>query len=262
MATKIRLQRHGKKGKPFYHIVVTDSRARRDGKYIERIGFYNPTTIPASIDLDVNRALHWVQVGAEPTDTAHAILKYKGVLYKNHLMKGVAKGAFSIEVAEKMFEEWVANKQTEIDHKRTKHKEEKASQAAALATAGREAAIAKKQAKEAALAKEAAGAEEEGAEEEGIEEVAVSEEAVETIEESTPETIEEASAKEAAPEVEEVVAEAPVEEAEVTASAEEETAENAEETPAEAAPEEVIEEAQAEAAATDTEETEDQPKGE
>jgi small subunit ribosomal protein S16 len=143
MATKIRLQRHGKKGKPFYHIVVTDSRARRDGKYIERIGFYNPTTIPASIDLDVNRALHWVQVGAEPTDTAHAILKYKGVLYKNHLMKGVAKGAFSIEVAETMFEEWVANKQTEIDHKRTKHKEEKASHAAALATAGREAAIAK-----------------------------------------------------------------------------------------------------------------------
>ncbi len=107
MATKIRLQRHGRKKAPFYHIVVADVNAPRDGKFIERLGIYNPTTVPAQINIDVNKAVAWMQKGAEPTTTVNAILRYKGVLYKNHLLRGVKKGAFSMEVAEQKFEEWV-----------------------------------------------------------------------------------------------------------------------------------------------------------
>ena len=88
MATKLRLARHGKKGKPFYHIVTADARAPRDGKYIERIGSYNPNTNPATIEFNFDRALHWVSVGAQPTDTVRAMLSYRGVLYKNHLLNG------------------------------------------------------------------------------------------------------------------------------------------------------------------------------
>ena len=94
MATKIRLQRHGKKRRPFYHIVIADSRAKRDGKFIEKIGTYNPNTKPATIDLNFDSALSWLQKGAIPTDTARAILSHKGVLYKKHLLDGVKKGAF------------------------------------------------------------------------------------------------------------------------------------------------------------------------
>ena len=106
MPTKIRLQRHGKKGKPFYHVVIADSRAPRDGKYIEKIGIYNPNTNPATIKLDDEKALSWLQTGAVPTNTVKAILKYTGVVYKNHLLKGVAKGAFTEAEAEKRFESW------------------------------------------------------------------------------------------------------------------------------------------------------------
>ena len=91
MATKIRLARHGRKGRPFYHVVIADSRAPRDGKYIERIGSYNPMTNPATIDLNFERALYWMNVGAQPTDTVRSILSYEGVLLKKHLLEGVKK---------------------------------------------------------------------------------------------------------------------------------------------------------------------------
>ncbi len=110
MATKIRLQRHGRKGYAYYHIVIADSRAPRDGRFIERVGSYNPNTNPATIDLKFDRALYWITVGAQPTDTVRNILSDEGVLLKKHLMGGVKKGAFSESEAEKRFEDWKANK--------------------------------------------------------------------------------------------------------------------------------------------------------
>jgi small subunit ribosomal protein S16 len=114
MSVKIRLQRHGKKGKPFYHIVVADARARRDGKFIEKIGTYNPITNPAVIELNVDAAVKWLDNGAQPTDTARAILSYKGVLYKKHLLGGVAKGAFSAEEADEKFAAWLEGKEKQV----------------------------------------------------------------------------------------------------------------------------------------------------
>jgi len=118
MAVKIRLQRHGKKGKPVYHVVIADSRARRDGRYIERIGSYIPTTNPATIELDVDKAVDWLEKGAQPTDTARAILSYKGALLKKHLKGGVKKGAFSEEEAEKRFQKWLEEKEKAIQAKK------------------------------------------------------------------------------------------------------------------------------------------------
>jgi len=118
MATKIRLQRFGKKGKPFYHVVVADSRAPRDGKFIERLGSYNPNTNPATILLDFDKTLDWMNKGAQPTDTARAILSYKGILYKKHLQGGVKKGAFDEAVAEARFEEWLKGKENKISDKK------------------------------------------------------------------------------------------------------------------------------------------------
>lgn len=117
MPAKIRLQRHGKKGKPFFHIVVADSRAKRDGGHIERLGHYNPNTNPATIHLDVDKALGWLQNGAQPTHTARAILSYKGVLYKRHLLGGVEKGAFDQAEADKRFEAWHKEKEDKINRK-------------------------------------------------------------------------------------------------------------------------------------------------
>ncbi|WP_423147621.1 30S ribosomal protein S16 [Rubrolithibacter danxiaensis] len=119
MATKIRLQRHGKKGKPFYYIVVADSRAPRDGRFIERLGAYNPNTNPATIDINFDKALDWVNKGAQPTDTCRAILSYKGVLYKKHLEGGVKKGAFSAEEAETKFAQWLQQKDAKIEGKKS-----------------------------------------------------------------------------------------------------------------------------------------------
>lgn len=118
MATKIRLQRFGKKGKPFFHVVVADSRAPRDGRFIERLGSYNPNTNPATIVLNFDKALDWVNKGAEPTDTCRAILSYKGVLYKKHLEGGVKKGALTEEQAESKFAEWVSAKDAKIEGKK------------------------------------------------------------------------------------------------------------------------------------------------
>ena len=114
MPVKIRLQRHGKKGKPFYWIVAADSRAKRDGKFLEKLGTYDPTKVPAIINLNVDRAVEWLFNGAQPTNTARAILKYKGALLKKHLLVGVKKGAFSEEEAEKRFQTWLTEKEAKI----------------------------------------------------------------------------------------------------------------------------------------------------
>jgi small subunit ribosomal protein S16 len=118
MPVKIRLQRHGKKGKPFYWIIAADSRAPRDGKYLEKIGIYNPNTNPATIDLDVDGAVKWLQNGAQPTDTARAILSYKGALLKHHLAGGIAKGALTEEQAEEKFQAWVNEKEDKVSAKK------------------------------------------------------------------------------------------------------------------------------------------------
>jgi len=114
MPAKIRLQRHGRKQRPFYHIVIADARAPRDGKFIEKIGIYNPMTSPATIELDREKAFEWVMVGAQPTDTARAILKFKGVYYKKHLQRGVSKGSLSQEEADSKYQNWIAEKDAKI----------------------------------------------------------------------------------------------------------------------------------------------------
>jgi small subunit ribosomal protein S16 len=111
MPAKIRLQRHGKKGQPFYHIVVADSRAPRDGKFIEKLGTYNPLTNPAQINIKFDRALYWYSVGAQPTDTARSLLSKTGVMMKYHLMRGVQKGAMTEEQAEIKFQNWMKEKE-------------------------------------------------------------------------------------------------------------------------------------------------------
>jgi small subunit ribosomal protein S16 len=121
----MRLQRFGKKGKPFYHIVIADGRASRDGRFIEKIGTYNPIPNPAEIVLNAEKALNWLQNGAQPTDTVRAILSYKGIIYKNHLLKGVKKGAFSEAEAEAKYQTWLKEKDSKVDAKR-KSLEEKA----------------------------------------------------------------------------------------------------------------------------------------
>ncbi len=119
MATKIRLQRHGRKNYAFYPIVIADSRAPRDGRFIERIGSYNPNTNPATITLNFERALYWVNVGAQPTDTVRSILSNEGVLLMKHLQGGVKKGAFDEAEAQKRFDAWKAKKQQAVDNLKT-----------------------------------------------------------------------------------------------------------------------------------------------
>ena len=119
MSVKIRLQRHGKKNKPFYWIVAADARAKRDGRYLQKIGTYNPNTNPATVNLDIDKAVKWLQFGAQPTDTARNILSYKGALMKNHLKNGVRKGALTEEQVEEKFEEWLNEKSSSIDSKKS-----------------------------------------------------------------------------------------------------------------------------------------------
>ncbi|WP_067037570.1 30S ribosomal protein S16 [Allomuricauda sp. CP2A] len=118
MPVRIRLQRHGKKGKPFYWVVAADSRAKRDGKFLEKLGIYNPNTNPATIDLDIDSSVKWLQNGAQPTDTARAILSYKGVMLKHHLMGGVAKGAHTVEQVEEKFKAWLEEKEHAVQAKK------------------------------------------------------------------------------------------------------------------------------------------------
>jgi len=176
MATKIRLQRHGKKGKPFYYIVVADARAPRDGRFIERLGSYNPNTNPATIDINFDKTLDWVNDGAQPTDTCRAILSYKGVLYKKHLQGGLKKGALTAEQVETKFQEWLDQKEGKITGKKTSlvSAKDEARKAALAAEA------IKKEEKAAAIAAKNAPAVEEVAEEEvAVEEAPVAEAAEE-----------------------------------------------------------------------------------
>lgn len=158
----MRLQRHGRKGYAYYHIVIADSRAPRDGRFIERIGSYNPNTNPATIDLKFDRALYWIQTGAQPTDTVRNILSDEGVMLKKHLLGGVRKGAFNEAEAEKRFEAWKKEKDSKINktkeqlaaEKRTAVKERLAAEEAS--NKAKAAELAKKKAEAVAAAKEAA----------------------------------------------------------------------------------------------------------
>ncbi len=164
MATKIRLQRHGHKNYAFYPIVIADSRAPRDGKFIERIGSYNPNTNPATISLNFERALYWVNVGAEPTDTVRTILSKEGVLLMKHLMGGVKKGAFDEAEAQRRFDAWKSKKQAAVEAVKSSEaakKQEAAKQRLAEEEAKNQAkaeAVAKKKAEIAAAKAEAEAA--------------------------------------------------------------------------------------------------------
>jgi small subunit ribosomal protein S16 len=217
MSVKIRLQRHGKKGKPFYWIVAADARAKRDGRFLEKLGTYNPNTNPATVNLDVDGAVKWLQNGAQPTDTAKTILSYKGAMLKNHLVGGVRKGALTEEQAEEKFQAWLEEKAGKVASKEENVAKEK-SEAKAKAL---EAEKAVNEARVAAAVEEVAP--------EVVEEEVAEEAAPEAVEEATPEVV----AEEAAPEVveEEVVEEATpeivVEEAAPEVVAEEATPEEA-----------------------------------
>ena len=222
MSVKIRLQRHGKKQKPFYWIVAADARSKRDGRYLEKIGTYNPNTNPATIELNLDQAVQWLHNGAQPTDTARAILSYKGALLKHHLDGGVRKGALSQEQADAKLAKWIEEKAGKVDSKK-----EVLSKAQAAAKA--KALKAEKEAndKRAAAALEATKVEEEIVAEETVaeevianetvvEEAVVAEEIVADEEvQAVEETVvaEETVAVEDAPAVEEVVAEETIAEA-------------------------------------------------
>jgi small subunit ribosomal protein S16 len=167
MPAKIRLQRHGKKGYAFFHIVVADSRAPRDGKFIEKIGTYNPNTNPATIDIDFDRAFEWVKNGAQPTDTCRAILSYRGIMYRYHLHRGVAKGAMTQEQADAKLAKWLEDKSSKIEGKKDRLSSAEKSEAAArlkAETAAKEAKAAKIAAKANPVAEETAAPAEETAE--------------------------------------------------------------------------------------------------
>ena len=184
MPVRIRLQRHGKKGKPFYWVVAADSRSKRDGKFLEKLGIYNPNTNPATVEIDVDSAVKWLQNGAQPTDTARTLLSRKGALLKHHLVKGVAKGALTEEQVEERFAAWLSEKDAantaEIS---ALNKEKEAAKAKAL-EAEKEAN--EKRAAEIAAANAPEPEEVEEAVEEGAEEVAEAPVAEETTAEEAP----------------------------------------------------------------------------
>ena len=154
MPTKIRLQRKGKKGQPFYHLVVADGRAPRDGRFIEKLGTYNPMTHPATIEINFDRSLYWVQVGAQPTDTARSLLSKKGVMLMHHLLKGVKKGALTEEQAKLKLKKWVEEKEQQVEQAKKdeqlsqKEKAKKVLDEERKINEARAAEIAKKRAKE------------------------------------------------------------------------------------------------------------------
>jgi small subunit ribosomal protein S16 len=126
MSVKLRLQRFGRKKRPYYHVVAADGRAPRDGKFIERIGSYDPTTNPATIELNLDKAVDWLQKGAQPTDTVRALLSYKGAMHKNHLLNGVRKGALTEDQVEEKFNAWLESKAGLVDAKKSKLSSDKA----------------------------------------------------------------------------------------------------------------------------------------
>ena len=229
MPVKIRLQRHGKKGKPFYWVVAADARAKRDGRYLEKIGTYNPNTNPATVEINVDSAVKWLENGAQPTDTARTLLSYRGVLLKHHLNGGVTKGALTQEEAEAKFSAWLEEKEAKIQAKKdglTKAEAEARAQALAAEKEVNEKRIADAKAQveeaEAAEAEAEAAVEEAPAEEAAVEEAAADVPAEEATEEDAP--------------AEAAVEEAPVEEAAAEKAPAAEAAAN--DTPAEEATEE------------------------
>lgn len=230
MAVRIRLKRQGRKQRPYYHIVVADARSPRDGRFIERIGNYDPNTQPATIEINVDKAVNWLQNGAEASDTVRAILSYKGVLYKNHLLNGVRKGALTEEQANAKFEAWMKEKEDKIAGHTKSIGDSKASDKAARLAAERKV----NEAREAALAQaEAAAQATEAPAEEMPEDAPHAEMATEEVA-NTESAVEEAPVAEVAAE-EAPAAEVPAEEAPVAEVAAEETP--AAEAPAEEAPE-------------------------
>jgi len=213
MAVKIRLARKGRKKLAFYHIVVADSRSPRDGRYIEKIGSYNPITNPATIELDFDKALTWLQNGALPTDTCRAILSYKGVLIKKHLLEGVVKGAFDEAEATRRFEEWIKQNEAKIEAKKSnleKSQDDELGKKLSVEKRVNEARAAKLAKRNADLAaKAAAGDKAEAVAEEAVAEEAVAEEAAPEVTDQAPAT-EESATEESA--TEESAPEAPAEE--------------------------------------------------
>ena len=248
----MRLQRHGKKGQPFYHIVIADGRAPRDGRYIEKIGTYNPIPNPADIVLNVDKALDWLQKGAQPSDTVRAILSYRGILYKHHLLKGVKKGALTEAEAEAKFQAWMKEKDDKIAAKRQGLLEKDRSDRKSRL----EAETRIKEDRAAELAKQRAAAVEEKVKEAQEKAAEVSDEAVADVTTEEPVTKEAVEAK-----VEEAAAE---EKVEAEAKAEEEVKEEPkaeEKAEAEAkAEEEVKEEPKAEEKAETEAKAEEEPK--
>lgn len=204
MAVKIRLQRHGKKGKPFYWVVAADARTKRDGRYLEKIGTYNPNTNPATIDISVDRAVDWLQKGAQPTDTARNLLSEIGAMLKNHLVNGVRKGAHSEEDVETKFAAWVADKENRLEVAKNKVAKGKADAKAKALAAEKE--ISEKRKADAQAAVEAAEAEAAAAEAEAQAEETAEEVTAETAEETV---VEETPATEEAPETEAAAEETP-----------------------------------------------------
>jgi small subunit ribosomal protein S16 len=220
MPVRIRLQRHGKKGKPIYWIVAADSRAKRDGRYLEKLGIYNPNTLPASVELDLDRAVNWLQNGAQPSDTARNLLSEKGAMLKNHLINGVHKGALTQDDADAKFQAWLKDKENKNETILKKINSESEKSRAAVIAAEKEASTKRKEAAAAAVveaelevpASEEAPAEEAAPEAEAQEEVPAAEDV--PAEEAAPE----AEAQEEAPAAED----APAEEAAPEAEAQEE----------------------------------------
>lgn len=187
MATRIRLQRFGRKGYPFYKIVIADSRAPRDGKFIERIGSYNPNTNPATIDLKFDRALYWLQTGAQPSDTVRTILSREGVCLKKHLLEGVKKGAFDEAAAETKFEAWLEEKRTSLQKEKDVEREKKKAKVKALLDAEKEVNKSKAEALKQKKAELVAAAEEKAKEEVAEEASATEEPATEVVEAASAE---------------------------------------------------------------------------
>jgi len=225
MPVKIRLQRHGKKGKPFYWVVAADARAKRDGRYLEKIGTYNPNTNPATVDLDIDAAVKWLENGAQPTDTARTLLSYRGALLKHHLQGGVSKGALTQEDADAKFEAWLEDKENRIQAKVDGlSKEEAKAQADAFAA---EKAVNEKRVSDAkALEEEAAT---EAAAAVAAEEAAANPEVEEAPIAEAKEEAPVAEAKEEAPVAEEAKEETPAAEAKEEAPVAEEAKEEAKE---------------------------------
>lgn len=247
MPVKIRLQRHGKKGKPFYWIVAADSRAKRDGKFLEKLGIYNPNTNPATIEVKIDNSVEWLNNGAQPTDTARAILSYKGVLLKHHLMGGVRKGALTEEQAEEKFNAWIAEKDKAVASKVSGLDKAKADAKAKALAAEKEV-----NEKRALAAAEAEMPEEIVESEIVVEETAPAKETIDEVAEAAaaeaaPKAPVKKEAKEDAPVVEDAAPEAPKEEATTEAPAVEEVAAEVVEDTAAEAP--AVEEAATEEAA-------------